>query len=142
MPGFLLRLPNRVTGEELFPFKELPKFFDVIEETGRISDFLDVSYDSSLNRQIEAGHGKEIVLMGEALQEKKIAEIAKHITENSHKYHLVIVSGPSSSRKTTFTNKLSIALKVNGKKPIVLSMDDYYLNGDQTPLGPDGDPDF
>ncbi|AMP21339.1 hypothetical protein AZF37_09435 [endosymbiont 'TC1' of Trimyema compressum] len=76
------------------------------------------------------------------LSKKKIAEIAKHITDNCHKYHLVIVAGPSSSGKTTFTNKLAIALEVNGKKPIIISMDDYYLNRDQTPLGPDGEPDF
>ena len=60
---------------------------------------------------------------------KKITEIAKNITDNCHKYHLVIVAGPSSG-KTTFTNKLAIAFKVNSKKPIVISMDDYYLNRD------------
>ena len=142
MPGLIIRLARRNNPDKLFPFTELPKIFDIIDETNKISDILEISYTTSLNRKIKEGKGKEIVQICEALQEQKIASIAKHISDNSSKYQLILISGPSSSGKTTFAKKLEIGLKAHGHSPISMSMDDFYLNRADTPLDKDGKPDF
>ncbi len=142
MPGLLLRLAKRTNPSKLFAFTEQPKIFDMIAETNRITNILELSYMTSLNRQIIEGRGKEIILIGEALQEQKLAEIASHISLNSYKYQIVMISGPSSSGKTTFSKKLKVALMAHGHKPILMSLDDFYFNRDNTPLDEDGNPDF
>lgn len=142
MPGLIVRLARRNNPTRLFEFTELPKIFDVIEETNRITDILDISYANALNKQIRAGRGKEIIRIGEALQDQKIAQIAEHIQLNRSKYQLVLISGPSSSGKTTFAQKLEIALMANGQTPISLSLDDFYFDRDKTPLDLEGKPDF
>ncbi|KAF0091073.1 MAG: uridine kinase [Fusobacteria bacterium] len=142
MPGVLLRLAKRNNPNKLFLFEEQPKIFDMIEETNRIVNILELSYITSLNRQIIEGRGKEMILIGEALQEQKIAQIAKHISNNSYKYQLIMISGPSSSGKTTFSKKMKVSLMAHGHKPILMSLDDFYLNRDSTPLDEDGKPDF
>lgn len=142
MPGVLLRLAKRNNPNKLFLFEEQPKIFDMIEETNRIVNILELSYITSLNRQIIEGRGKEMILIGEALQEQKIAQIARHISSNSYKYQLIMVSGPSSSGKTTFSKKMKVSLMAHGHKPILMSLDDFYLNRDNTPLDEDGKPDF
>lgn len=142
MPGLLIRLARRNDPGKLFPFRELPKIFDIVDETNRITDIVGISYTDDLNKKILEGKGKEIILICEALQEQKIAAIAKHISDNSAKYQLIMISGPSSSGKTTFSKKLEIGLKAHGHNPISISLDDFYLNREDTPLGPDGKPDF
>lgn len=142
MPGLLLILAKRNNPGKLFEFHELPKIFDIIDDNNRITDILDISYATGINKQIIEGRGKELILIGEALQEGKIAAIAKHINDHRDKYQLVMISGPSSSGKTTFSRKLEIALKAFGENPISLSLDDFYLNREDTPLDHEGKPDF
>lgn len=142
MPGFVLKLARRTNPSKIFAFKELPKFFDVLDRSDKISDILGISELNALNQRILKGEGKRIILTGEALQAQKISHMADHITNNSRKYQLIMVSGPSSSGKTTFSKKLETALYANGQKPILLSLDDFYVNRDNTPLGADGKPDF
>lgn len=142
MPGLLVKLAKRNNPSKLFMFNEQPKIFDMIQETNRITNILELSYITSLNRQIIEGRAKEMILIGEALQEQKIAEIASHISLNSYKYQIVMISGPSSSGKTTFSKKLKVSLMARGHKPILMSLDDFYLNRDNTPLDEDGKPDF
>ena len=142
MPGVLLRLAKRNNPSKLFQFNEQPKIFDMIEETNRIANILELSYITSLNRQIKEGRSKEMILIGEALQEQKIAQIARHISTNSHKYQLIMISGPSSSGKTTFSKKMKVSLMAHGHKPILMSLDDFYLDRDDTPLDEEGKPDF
>lgn len=142
MPGVLLILARRNNSRKLFPFTELPKIFDIIDDNNKITDILDISYATGINKQIRSGRGRELILIGEALQEQKIAQIAEHIHKNREKYQLVMISGPSSSGKTTFSRKLEIALMASGEKPISLSLDDFYLNREDTPLDHEGQPDF
>ncbi len=142
MPGLLLRLAKRTDPSKLFDFAEQPKIFDMIDDTNRITNILELSYMTSLNRQIIEGRGKEIILISEALQEQKVAEIANHISFNSYKYQIIMISGPSSSGKTTFSKKLKVALMAHGHKPILMSLDDFYLNREDTPLDEEGKPDF
>ena len=142
MPGFVIRFARRNNPEKLFAFKELPKFFDVLEESNKFTDILDITAINSINEKIINGQGKRLILTGEALQEKKISRISEHITSNALKYQLIMISGPSSSGKTTFSKKLETALYANGQKPIVLSLDDFYVNRSKTPIGKDGKPDY
>lgn len=142
MPGFLLMVAKRTGEEGVFPFKEIPKFFEALEESERWNNLIGVGYVSSLNKRINEGQGRDIIIMGEALLEKKITYISDYLSSRKKMFELILISGPSSSGKTTFSNKLKLALKVNGSKPITLSMDDYYINRVDTPLDENGEPDF
>lgn len=142
MLGLILKLARRTNADKLFAFKELPKFFGVLKRSNKISDILDITDLNSLNQKILKGEVKRIILTGEALQAKRITHMAEHITNNASKYQLIIISGPSSSGKTTFSEKLETALYANGQKPIILSLDDFYLNRAHTPLDKEGKPDL
>jgi len=101
---------------------------------------MDISYVSDLNQSIESGRYRDIILMAEAFHEKKIAQIADQIMHENKR--IVLISGPSSSGKTTFAKRLVVQLMVNGKKPLYLGTDDYFLERHETPRLPSGEYNF
>ncbi|HBF36545.1 MAG TPA: AAA family ATPase, partial [Firmicutes bacterium] len=96
----------------------------------------------ALNQQIAAGRSGELIRIAEALHEKKIGQIADQITADRDRIKVVLIAGPSSSGKTTFAQRLAVQLKVNGLRPVPISIDDYFVDRQRTPMGPDGLPDF
>ena len=103
---------------------------------------MEVENVGALNDLIKAGKSTELIRICEALHEKKLASIADMITHSKNKKRIVLISGPSSSGKTTFAQRLSIQLRVNGLKPVTISLDDYFLNREDTPLDENGEYDF
>lgn len=140
-PGALIVIPNRSLEDKLPEFKELKKLSKVFKETNDWAEILDLSYVGSLNEKIINGEISEVIKISEALHEKKIGKIADEICRDDD-IHLVLIAGPSSSGKTTFANRLEIQLKVNGKKPISISVDDYFVDREDTPLNEDGSYNF
>lgn len=140
-PGFILRFPEKTEPEKLPEFSENPKLAKVFTETRRWAKIIECNYISSLNEYIKNGEVNNIIKISEALHEKKISQIADSLVQNED-LKLICIAGPSSSGKTTFTQRLSIQLQVIGYKTELLSIDDYFINMDARPAGPDGAPDF
>jgi uridine kinase len=142
MPGFILRHPNKFNPTEIPEYKEQPKLFNIFRESEKWAKILDVQNVGSLNDHIAAGYGDDLIRISEAFHEKKIAQLADTITEARDLIRLILIAGPSSSGKTTFAQRLSVQLKVNNVKPISISLDDYFVSRDKTPLDENGEPDF
>lgn len=140
-PGVLILFPSRESNYKLPKFKELKKLSKVFKEASDWADILDLAYVGSLNEKILNGEIGEVIRISEALHEKKIAKIADSICEDED-VHLILIAGPSSSGKTTFSKRLAVQLKVNGKRPISISVDDYFVDREKTPLNEDGSYDF
>lgn len=138
--GVILRHPTIDTPMSLPYFEKHPKISKIFRESETWGDIVSVSNVFELNDEIEKDHYKELMILGEALHEKKVAEIADDITQLDKK--VILIAGPSSSGKTTFANRLRIQLKVNGYDPITLSTDDYFVNREFTPIDEEGKPDF
>lgn len=141
-PGVILETPKVDNPNELPLYKEIPKmarlFLDA-EEWGRI---VRCQYVSDLNRYIADETIQDIVDMAEALQEKKLAEIADYIVRQRPKIKVILIAGPSSAGKTTFCKRLTTQLRVVGLRPVKISLDDYFYNREDTPKNPDGSYDF
>lgn len=143
MPGgVLLRTPEPSAPEIVPAFKAQPKFGSILMEAERWASVLHCDYVSDLNRYIRRGEVADIIHVSEALHEKKIAEIADHITSNIRELRLVLIAGPSSSGKTSFAQRLRIQLRVNGIEPVSISLDDYFRNWEDTPRTKEGAYDF
>ena len=143
--GMLLRVPNRHKPEELAPFTEQPKTFGVFSENLRWNRIMGLENAGDVNIACQNGQASDLIKVAEALQEKKIVQIAEVIDERMHSDNpikLVLITGPSSSGKSTFCKRLSIQLKACGIRPISFSTDDYFVNRVETPLLPDGSYDF
>ena len=143
--GLLLRVPNRHKPEELAPFTEQPKTFDVFRENLRWNKIMGLDNVGDVNLACQNGEAGDLIKIAEALQEKKIVQIAEEIERRMRMddpLKLVLITGPSSSGKSTFCKRLSIQLKACGLKPISFSTDDYFVNRLDTPLLPDGSFDF
>ncbi|MFC4804610.1 nucleoside kinase [Filifactor villosus] len=119
-----------------------PKLFQVYKEAAAWGEVMEVRNVSELNRSIESGDYREMIRITEAAHEKKICEIADMILKNREKGRLILISGPSSSGKTSFAHRLEVQLKVNGLKPITISMDNYFVEREETPLDENGEYDF
>lgn len=139
--GFILMFPDEQNPTRLATFTPQPKLSEVFRESEKWARILDVDIVASLNRVITQGKLPDLIRVSEALHEKKIAHIADKISDHS-KVSLVLIAGPSSSGKTTFAQRLCIQLRVNGLKPHVISIDDYFVDRDRTPLDEDGKYDF
>ena len=143
--GLLLRVPNRHKPEELAPFTEQPKTFEVFSENLKWNKIMGLDNVGDVNLACQRGEAGDLIKIAEALQEKKIVQIAEEIERRMHldnPLKLVLITGPSSSGKSTFCKRLSIQLKACGLKPISFSTDDYFVNRLDTPLLPDGSFDF
>ena len=139
--GLLLRIPSREDPSQLGAFIRQDKMFEIFKEHHRWQDILGVSTIGDLNNAIDKGYTPQLIQISEALQEKKIASIADNIAHQKG-VKMVLIAGPSSSGKTTTCKRLSVQLAVNGLKPIGISLDDYFLDRDQTPKDETGDYDF
>lgn len=140
-PGFVLRYPKKNDLNVVADFKENRKLSQIFIETERWLNILEVGEVGSLNDKVENKEFRDLVMVSEALHEKKIAQIADMINERKET-KVVLIAGPSSSGKTTFANRLSVQLRVNGYVPIPISLDDYFVDRDHTPKDENGEYDF
>lgn len=143
--GVLLRIPNKENPDVLEEVVKQEKMLDVFKEYLRWSDIMDMNNVGDFNEVCLAGHTTSIINVAEALQEKKIAQIADsiyHRSENGGGVKLVLISGPSSSGKTTFCKRLSVQLMTNGLKPHSISLDNYFVDREETPLDEKGNYDY
>lgn len=135
--GFLLQLPNRKRPTKVSEPEYRPKLFQVMQETNSWGHMMDVDTVGELNEIIASGKIRDLILVQEALQEKKIADIAEKIKVAKDK-KFIMIAGPSSSGKTTFSQRLSIQLRANGLKPYPIALDNYFKDREETPLDEDG----
>lgn len=143
--GLLLRIPSWENPTKLEEVVKQEKMLEVFQEYHRWNQILGISTVGDLNVACNHGHATDLINVSEALQEKKIAQIADEIThrnQDGKRVKLVLISGPSSSGKTTFSKRLSIQLMTNGLKPYPISLDDYFVNRNDTPLDENGKHDF
>ena len=139
--GLLLRLPSREHPDELGEMTHQDKMFGIFKEHHQWQDILGLRTIGDLNDVITQGHYSTLIQISEALQEKKIAQIADEIARRKGT-KLVLIAGPSSSGKTTTCKRLSVQLAVNGIKPVNISLDDYFIDREHTPRDEKGDYDF
>lgn len=139
--GLLLRIPSQEHPSELGEMTHQDKMFEIFKEHHRWQDIIGLRTVGDLNDAIDKGYSNQLIQISEALQEKKIAQIADEIARTKG-IKMVLIAGPSSSGKTTTCKRLSIQLAVNGIWPVGISLDDYFLDRDQTPRDASGDYDF
>lgn len=140
--GMLLRLPNRANPKEVLPVIPQDKLFQVFSEHKRWGKILEVTDIGSLNKAVELKHAGVMIKVCEALHEKKVSLIADKIKAKRKKIKVILIAGPSSSGKTTFSKRLSIQLMVSGIKPVNLSLDNYFVNREDTPKDEKGEYDY
>ena len=140
-PGFILRFPPRAS-LELEPVVDYPKLMDVFREYGHTLDVLGIGDVGSLDEAIQAGRTEEIILVAEALHAQRIGEIASEIVQCRDRVRLVLMAGPSSSGKTTFSRRLAVQLLANGIRPIAVEMDSYFVDRELTPRDEHGNYNF
>lgn len=140
-PGLLLHMPDvqggRAEGQIIYN-----KISTVMLEADNWAKYLDSQYVSDLNKHVQDGSINEILWLAEALHEKRLVELANLIAVQRNKLRLVLIAGPSASGKTTFAKRLMIHLRVNGLKPVAISMDNYFLPRNYTPIDEAGEFDF
>ena len=139
--GFILRFPTIYMGDSIKEFEQRNNIYNLYTESRNWAKRLDLVNVVDLNKKIEKGEITEIIQMDEAYKNAKLMQLAYNIT-NGEKVRVVLLAGPSSTGKTTTTNKLTLCLKSLGKKVLMLSMDDYFVERGQTPVDKDGNPDF
>lgn len=139
--GLLLRIPTVENPDELGELVRQDKMFDIFKEHHRWQSILGISTVGDFNEAVEKGLSTDVINVSEALQEKKISNISDMIA-NRKGTRVVLISGPSSSGKTTFCKRLSVQLIANGMKPVAISLDDYFVDRDKTPRDETGDYDY
>ncbi len=139
--GFVLQLPVKEKPDEVPEFAPPAKLFGVLKETTQWAEMLDISTVGALNDHITSGDMSALILVQEALQEQKIFEIVQMIVQRPET-KFVMIAGPSSSGKTTFSHRLSIQLRAKGYKPHPIAVDDYFVEREQTPKDENGDYNF
>ena len=141
--GLLLRLPSAQNPQELGELIMQDKMFGIFKEHHRWQDILRLRTIGDLNDAIDKGYSSQLIQISEALQEKKMSQIADDIARRtSPAIRLVLIAGPSSSGKTTTCKRLSVQLGVNGIRPINISLDDYFVDREKTPRDASGDYDY
>ena len=140
LEGFILVLPDIKNPDKVSEFCDSPNFFSVYTEGKDWGELMECETVADLNELVKTGKVRELIRVNEALHEKKFSEIANMICERGAK--AVMLAGPSSSGKTTSANRLATQLRVHGKKPILMSLDDYYIDRDKLAPGPDGSIDL
>jgi len=139
--GFLLVLPSRKKPTVVDPFVPRKKLYVTLNESNKWAKMMEVTNVASLNDIIAEGKINELILVQEALQEKKISDIAEMI-KNRADSKFIMIAGPSSSGKTTFSYRLTIQLKAHGLKPHPIAIDNYFVDRERTPIDEDGNPNF
>ena len=138
--GFLLLYPDDVHPDRLAQCPSMPNFFSVFNEGERWCTLMECETVADLNDLTTSGRIRELIRVNEALHEKRYAQVADMVCQRGAR--VVMLAGPSSSGKTTSANRLATQLRVHGKKPVLMSLDDYYIDRDQIPPGPDGKVDL
>jgi uridine kinase len=141
-PGFVLHYPRRQEPTLLSPFQDVPRLGHVFQEYRDWLRRIGVDNLPALNRTIEDGRIREVVLVAEALHEQRIAAIASAIAAHSDQLDIVLIAGPSSSGKTTFARRLAVQLLANGLEPVALGLDNWFVDRAYTPRDEAGQPDF
>lgn len=139
--GFILQMPERRAPEQIPPFVPQPKLFETLNKSNQWGQMMGIATVADLNEQITLGNINDIMLIQEALLEKRIGEIAEQIAASGNK-KFIMIAGPSSSGKTTFSHRLSIQLRTLGIKPHPIAVDDYFVNREDTPLDDEGKYNF
>lgn len=139
--GMVLQLPERSNPQEVPPFIPKPKIFQIQKESQRWGEMMQADTVGALNEQIVSKGASQLLLVAEALQESKISQIARTIAENKNK-KFIMIAGPSSSGKTTFSHRLSIQLAAHGLRPHPIAVDNYFVNREDTPLDSEGNYNF
>ena len=139
--GMLLRIPTSSDPSKLGEMVHQDKMFEIFKEHHRWQNILKLRTVGDLNRATQKGYSSQLIQVSEALQEKKIAQIADEIASRKE-VKMVLIAGPSSSGKTTTCKRLSVQLAVNGIKPIGISLDDYFVSREKTPRDEKGDFDY
>ena len=143
--GLLLQVPNKQQPNELEEMVKQEKMLDVFKEHRHWNQLLGVGTVGDFNTACNAGHATGLINLSEALQEKRISQIADEILNRSQKgqpVKIILISGPSSSGKTTFSKRLSVQLMANGLRPYPISLDDYFVDRENTPRDANGDYDY
>jgi len=140
--GFTLRFPRRHRPTELLPMPGYPTLLATFHQYGAWLQRMGIDSVGALDDAIAAGRDREIVLISEALHEQRIAEIAKQIADHTNELRVILIAGPSSSGKTTFSKRLSIQLLARGISPYPIEMDNYFVDRDLTPRDENGKFDF
>ena len=139
--GILIRVPDSKNPSQLRPMREQPKMFDVFRQQHSWQKILGVTTIGELNAACAAGYANDLINVSEALQEKMISRLADQIAENP-KWKVILIAGPSSSGKTTTSKRLSVQLMACGKRPVPISLDDYFVDREKTPLDENGNYDY
>ena len=140
--GIILRYPSVYDNGEVVKYTHHEQFFNNIEEYLEWAKILNISSIGELNDAIVDGKPGELINLSESIQNMRLQKIARQISEQRDNIKFILISGPSSSGKTTSSRKISLYLRTMGLNPIPISLDDYFLNRDETPLTEDGKPDF
>jgi len=140
--GLILVPPEKSCPQILPSFQDSPKYFSIIKENSQWLDILEMDTCAKLNDLIREGKNRDLVLISEALHEKKLSKIADEIYRRHKVIKVVSIAGPSSSGKTTTAHRLAVQLKVNGLKPFLISLDDYFVDRERTPKDKNGDHDY
>ena len=140
--GFVLRFPRRGSPKQITPMPSYPKLLSTFRQYGNWLSRLGIESVGALNDSIQAGNIREIILVSEALHDLQIIDISQQVAERSEEARIVLIAGPSSSGKTTFSKRLSVQLLAHGFSPFPLEMDNYFVNRDDTPRDANGNFDF
>jgi uridine kinase len=140
--GFILQFPRRRTPDQLLPMPAYPKLLATFHQYGDWLLKLGIESVGALNDSIQNGRSREVILVIEAQHEQKISEIARAIVEKSKKSRIILISGPSSSGKTTFSRRLAVQLLALGLSPFALEMDNYFVDRELTPKNENGEYDY
>ena len=140
--GFVLRFPRRNKPDHLYPLPDTSNLLATFRQYRHWLGRLAIDHVGALNSAIEEGRIREIILVSEALHERKISEIASRIAKARDEVRVILIAGPSSSGKTTFSKRLSVQLMAQGISPFALEMDNYFVDREQTPRDENGEYDF
>lgn len=140
--GFTLRYPRRFAPKEILPMPEYPHLLQTFRQYGNWLSRLGIESVGALNDAITQGRAREVILVSEALHEQQIAEIAQKITERADKARIILIAGPSSSGKTTFSKRLAVQLLAQGLTPYAIELDNYFVDRELTPKDENGQFDF
>jgi uridine kinase len=140
--GFILQFPQRKAPTRLLPMSRYPKLLAAFQQYGQWLERLGIDSVGALDEAIRAGRSREVLLVSEALHEHNISDIAHQIARRSGQARVILIAGPSSSGKTTFSRRLAIQLLALGLSPFALELDSYFVDRDKTPIDEDGKTDF
>jgi len=140
--GFTLRFPRRHAPTELLPMPEYPQLLNAFRLYGAWLDSLGISSVGALDDAIQSKRGNEVILVSEALHEQHVTDLARQVANRKEEIRVVLIAGPSSSGKTTFSKRLAVQMLAYGIAPFPLAMDNYFIDRERTPLNEEGEPDF